>query len=85
MAEYRLAPAVVLRSAGAAFVLLAVAVLALGVVAAAGRLELPGGRRGRRPRAAGRGRRRLVGGRRGRTSSGWTPSGTRCGWCGAPA
>ncbi len=34
MAEYRLAPAVVLRSAGAAFVLLAVAVLALSVVTA---------------------------------------------------
>ena len=33
-AEYRLAPAVVLRSAGAAFVLLAVAVLALSVVTA---------------------------------------------------
>ena len=32
--EYRLAPAVVLRSAGAAFVLLAVAVLALSVVTA---------------------------------------------------
>ena len=34
MAEYRLAPAVVLRSAGAAFVLLALTVLALSVVAA---------------------------------------------------
>ncbi len=34
MAEYRLAPAVVLRSAGAAFVLLAVAVLVLSVVTA---------------------------------------------------
>jgi hypothetical protein len=34
VAEYRLAPAVVLRSAGAAFVLLAVAVLALSVVTA---------------------------------------------------
>ena len=85
MAEYRLAPAVVLRSAGAAFVLLAVAVLALsvvtalagwsflvvGVVAGLGLLGVVGRRAGGRPT--------------GRTSSGWTPWGTRCGWCGAPA